>query len=509
MASVEIDLGPREVYTSLVSSAAASAAESGVESPDSLDDVRLTSAKAHSGDRVSRGCAPACVWFRAASLRVRFAIIVAAVVAVLMVVVATAIGVKLDGRRRPSTGSAEPGPTSSLPSIALVNAADAGVLLPSLGLGTGAYGSSPSVGYGRYPECGMESKGCGDFARRAVREWIAAGGTRIDASGAYARPVLLRRSSPSTGPPHHLTNHRSTRLPTNSPRERADDYDNQRSVGLGIADSGAARASLFVLSKVGPALSLGYADALAQTDAILAGMGLAYVDALLIHWPDARLHGDTNETRSSEAACRPADAAYNATLCRLDTWRALVEVWRGGRARSVGVSNFNETHLAEIEAAGMPLPAMNQVVLNPYRSASQGGLLSYMRQRGIVLDAYSPLGVPDVQVFPPGSSSEALAPTVLQDPVVVSIAEAHAPATPAQVVLAWLWQLGVTAVPRSQNASHMLEDLRVFGAGAAAQAAGPGAANLTLTAADMTALSTRPQNLCADDPSWYECDPVW
>lgn len=499
MASVEIDLGPREVYTSLVSSAAAAAAESGVDSPDALDDARITSAKAHSGDRGSRGCASACVWISAASPRVRVAMIGAAVASVLLVVVAAAVGVKLAGGRS-STGSTQPGPAWPLPSIALANAADAGVFLPYLGLGTGAYGSSPSVGYGHYPECGMESKGCGDYARRAVREWIAAGGTRIDASSACAWPC---ERWPFTS---------SQILPPSPPLARlarADDYDNQRSVGLGIADSGAPRASLFVLSKVGPALSLGFADALAQTDAILAAMGLAYVDALLIHWPDVRLHGDTNETRSSETACRPADVGYNATLCRLDTWRALVQVWRGGRARAIGVSNFNETHLAEIEAAGLPLPSMNQVVLHPYRSASQGGLLRYMRQRGIVLDAYSPLGVPDVQVFPPGGGSEALAPTVLQDPVVVAIAAAHAPATPAQVVLAWLWQLGATAVPRSQNASHMLEDLRVFGAGAAAQAAGPGAANLTLTAADMAALSSRPQNLCADDPSWYECDPVW
>jgi diketogulonate reductase-like aldo/keto reductase len=235
---------------------------------------------------------------------------------------------------------------------------------------------------------------------------------------------------------------------------------------------------------------------------------LTYLDALLVHWPDATLHGYSNLTRSSEAACRPDDPAYNATLCRLDTWRALLEIFRTGGARAVGVSNFNETHLDEIAAAGLPLPALNQVVYHPYRSSSQASLLSYMQARGIALDAYSPLGVPDAHAFPPGSApvGERLSSTVLADPVVTAIAEAHAPATPAQVVFAWLWQLGITAVPRSQNTTHMADNLRVFGFSPGTTPPSP---PLRLTAAEVTALSARPQNLCSDDPYWYECAPAW
>jgi 2,5-diketo-D-gluconate reductase A len=304
--------------------------------------------------------------------------------------------------------------------------------------------------------------GCGDFARRSVRDWISVGGSRIDAS---------------------------------------DDYDNQRSVGLGIADSGAPRGSLFVLSKVGPGMSLGYADAHSQFSTILADMGLTYVDALLIHWPDASLHGYSNATRSSEAECRPQDPAANATLCRLNTWRALLEILASGGARAVGVSNYNESHLAEIEREGLPLPSMNQVPFNPYRSTSQAPLLAYMRQRGIVLDAYSPLGVPDAHAFPPGSDPArgALSPTILQDPVIATIAAAHAPATPAQVVFSWLWAQGLPSVPRSQNMSHMRENLAVFGLG--------GMSPLKLSPDEMAAMSTRPQNMCEDDPQWYECAP--
>jgi 2,5-diketo-D-gluconate reductase A len=256
-----------------------------------------------------------------------------------------------------------------------------------------------------------------------------------------------------------------------------------------------------VLSKVGPGMSLGYADALAQCAGILSDMGLSYVDALLIHWPDASLHGNTNATRSSEAACRPDDPAANATRCRLDTWRALLELQASGSARAVGVSNFNETHLAEIEAAGLPLPALNQVVYHPYRSSSQSRLLAYMRARGIVLDAYSPLGVPDAHAFPPGADSAAgpLASSTLLDPVVQRIAAAHA-TTPAAVIFAWLWALGLPSVPRSQNVGHMAENLAVFGFG--------GAQPLRLAPDEVLELSARPQNLCTDDPSWYECAPA-
>lgn len=461
MASVDVDLGPRDVEASLIATSADGTQGAGDESAyleGALDGARARSAKT-SRPSPSPGVCDAlfgsCIGFlKSASLRTRIILVALVIAAVVNVVVAVVLV-----RRRGA--ASDPAPSSALPSVALGNAAAPGMRLPFLGLGTGAYGPSISVGYGRYPECGSETAGCGNFTRRAVREWIAAGGTRIDAS---------------------------------------DDYDNQRSVGLGIADSGVPRASLFVLSKVGPGMSLGYADALAQCAGILADMGLEYVDALLVHWPDASLHGATNATRSSEAACRPDDPAANATRCRLDTWRALLELQASGRARAVGVSNYNETHLAEIEAAGLPLPALNQVVYHPYRSSSQARLLAYMRPRGIVLDAYSPLGVPDVHAFPPGADLAAgpLAPSTLLDPVVLRVAATHG-STPAAVVFAWLWALGLPSVPRSQNATHMAENLAVFGFG--------GAPPLRLSPAEVLELSSRPQNLCADDPMWYECAP--
>jgi diketogulonate reductase-like aldo/keto reductase len=125
-----------------------------------------------------------------------------------------------------------------------------------------------------------------------------------------------------------------------------------------------------------------------------------------------------------------------------------------------------------------------------------------MRERGIVLDAYSPLGVPDAHAFPPGSDPArgALSPTTLQDPVIAAIAADHAPASPAQVVFAWLWSQGIPSVPRSQNTTHMRDNLAVFGVG--------GATPLSLTVIEMAAMSARPQNMCADDPLWYECAPT-
>ena len=417
------------------------------QSSASLDAARAQSAR--SARPSARACAALAVSRRTAGL---FAV---GAVAVTVIALGTALSFR----------GAAPGGPRAPPGVLLGNTAAPSTFLPAIGLGTGAYGSQQSVGYGQYPECGQEAFGCGNFSRRAVREWIAVGGRRIDASN---------------------------------------DYGNQVSVGLGIADgmltSGVRRDELFVLSKVGPGMSLGYSDAKAQFACILSDMKLDYLDALLVHWPDASLHdpqGDNPDTNSSEAACRPRDPAANATQCRLDTWRALVELWRAGGVRAVGVSNYNQSHLGEIEAAGAPLPALNQLVVHPYRSSSQAALIAHMRARGVVVDAYSPLGVPDAHAFPRGADpAGALAPSVLADPIVAAVAAAHAPATPAQVVLAWLWAQGLPSVPRSQNASHMADNLRALGGG--------GAQPLALSRAELDALSARPQNQCGDDGGWYE-----
>lgn len=83
----------------------------------------------------------------------------------------------------------------------------------------------------------------------------------------------------------------------------------------------------------------------------------------------------------------------------------------------------------------------------------------------------------------------------LTDPVVLAIAAAHAPATPAQVILSWLWSLGIPSNPRTMSPAHMADNLGAIAA-------------VTLTAGEIAQLSSRPVDTCLIDPSFYECMPT-
>lgn len=230
-----------------------------------------------------------------------------------------------------------------VPSFALRNAAVAGLTMPAIGLGTGGYGTNPAS---PTPECWGASHGCGAVAQAATVAWLGLGGRRIDA---------------------------------------ADTYDDDEYVGAGMAASGLPRGEIFVLSKIGSGAAMGYTDTLAQFQGILARMNINYVDALLIHWP-------TSLANSSEPSCQVFAPTYNATECRLQTWRAMVSIFNGGGALSIGVSNYNASHLMEIVDAGLPLPAINQCPFHVYRSSSQAATRAYCKANGILFHGYSPLG---------------------------------------------------------------------------------------------------------------------
>lgn len=158
----------------------------------------------------------------------------------------------------------------------------------------------------RYPECWNEAYGCGDTAKQAVLAW------------------LLETVPRGAG-------HAQSRI------DSSNDYGNMRSVGEAMQESGLPRDDIFLLSKVGPIYPLGFDDALAQVDEILAAVNTSYVDALLIHWPHAYYAGGRT---SSDPACNPG-SELNATDCRVNTWRAMLSVLAQGRAKAVGVSNYH------------------------------------------------------------------------------------------------------------------------------------------------------------------------
>jgi diketogulonate reductase-like aldo/keto reductase len=342
------------------------------------------------------------------------------------------------------------------PGVPLQNAADANVVMPWSGAGSGGY-TGNSTTFGTYPECWL---GCSDpQCLTPDPPGFKSCAQFVDA--AIAMYLQLH------GPHARIDN--------------SDSYHSQMVVGRSLAASGRARSDVFFTSKVGPYLAMGGAEATEQFHGILQATGLSFVDLLLVHWPScvpSEGGSACPNATSSEPVCQVGGAAYDAAACRLDTWRALVAIWKSGGARAIGVSNYNASHLQEIKDAGLPLPAVNQIPYNIYSSSKQDETVAWCAAHNVLVNGYSPFGVPDHRTFFPPQSR-----TVFEDPVVVAIAAAHA-TSPAEVILAWHYQLGVVFNPRSMNAAHILENL-----GATATPWW----TINLSAAEMAQLSSRPQ----------------
>ncbi|WP_432525054.1 aldo/keto reductase [Kineococcus sp. SYSU DK006] len=196
-------------------------------------------------------------------------------------------------------------------------------------------------------------------------------------------------------------------------------YGNEAGVGRAIAQSGIARDDLFVTTKLWNA-EQGYDSTLRAFDASLERLGLERVDLYLIHWPV------------------PAAGAY------VDTYKAFEKIYADGRARAIGVSNFQPHHLRHLLEQTSVVPAVNQVELHPF--FQQADLRAVDAQHGIVTEAYSPL-----------SSGKG----VIDDPAVRALAQAHGK-TPAQVVLRWHVQLGNLVIPKSVTPERIRENIDVF-----------------------------------------------
>jgi len=215
--------------------------------------------------------------------------------------------------------------------------------------------------------------------------------------------------------------------------DTAQGYRNERGVGEGIRASGLDRGEVFVTSKLNNDAHRPD-DARRAFEATLAALGTDYVDLFLIHWP--------LPTRD--------DADF------VTTWRTLGEFFRDGRARSIGVSNFQVPHLERLAAETDIVPAVNQIEVHPF--LTNEAVRAYGRAHGIATEAWSPIAKG----------------RVLDEPTVVRIAE-QVGRTPAQVVLRWHIQHGDIVFPKSTSPARMRENLGLF--------------DFTLDAADDAALA--------------------
>lgn len=200
--------------------------------------------------------------------------------------------------------------------------------------------------------------------------------------------------------------------------DTASTYGNESGVGRAIRASALPRAEIVVTSKLDGG-DHGYDAALRAFDASAKRLGLDTIDLYLIHWP------------------LPEKNLY------VESWKALVALHREGRARSIGVSNFDPHQIERMIEATSVVPAVNQVELNP--KLQQATLRAFHAGKHIVTEAYSPLGRGDL----------------LSDRVIAALAEKHE-RTPAQIVLRWCLELGIVAIPKSGTADRIRENVDVF-----------------------------------------------
>jgi 2,5-diketo-D-gluconate reductase A len=197
-------------------------------------------------------------------------------------------------------------------------------------------------------------------------------------------------------------------------------YGNEREVGEGIRASGLGRGDVFVTSKLDNALHEPD-DARKAFEGTLSDLGFDYLDLFLIHWPLPTL--------------------YNGDF--VSTWKTLEEFHNDGRARSIGVSNFQIEHLERLAAETDTVPAVNQIEVHPY--FTNDAVREYGSEHGIVTEAWSPIAQG----------------AVLEDPTITRIAE-KVGRSPAQVVLRWHIQRGDIVFPKSVTPSRMRENFELF-----------------------------------------------
>lgn len=196
-------------------------------------------------------------------------------------------------------------------------------------------------------------------------------------------------------------------------------YGNEEGTGKALTTSGLPRDELFVTTKLWNA-DQGYDSTLRAFDASLSRLGLDYVDLYLIHWPVAR------------------QDRY------VDTYRALEKIHSEGRAKAIGVSNFQPHHLRRLLDETSVVPAVDQIELHP--QFQQREARAFHAEHGIVTEAWSPLGQ--------GRG-------LLEDETLGRIAGKHGK-SPAQVVLRWHLQIGNVVIPKSVTPSRIRENIDVF-----------------------------------------------
>ncbi len=198
--------------------------------------------------------------------------------------------------------------------------------------------------------------------------------------------------------------------------DTAEMYANEYQIGRAIKEYGIPRDQLFITSKIWDS-SIGYDYTIKSFEATLERLKTDYLDLYLIHWP----------------------RGYSF----IETWSAMTDLYKEGRIRAIGVSNFHRGHLEYLKNNSEILPVVNQIEIHPY--FIQEDLIEYCKNEGIIPESWSPLAKGRVTV----------------DNVLSQIAEKYGK-TPAQVAIRWHIDRGFIVIPKSGNPKRIAENFDVF-----------------------------------------------
>ena len=193
-------------------------------------------------------------------------------------------------------------------------------------------------------------------------------------------------------------------------------YKNEKEIGNAVRQSGVVRRDIFITTKVDNS-EQGYDKTLRGFEASLKKINCDYIDLYLLHWP------------------------LKAT--RKDTWLALEKLYEEKRVRAIGVANYLVPFLNELEGYAKIIPAVDQVEFSPYLFLSD--LLKYCQNKKIQLQAYTPL----------------VRGLRMNDEKLLVLAKKYEK-TPAQIILRWAMQHGVSTIPKSSNLLRLKENFDVF-----------------------------------------------
>ena len=206
--------------------------------------------------------------------------------------------------------------------------------------------------------------------------------------------------------------------------DTAQGYGNEESVGHAVKKSGIDRKDLFITSKLTNS-EHGYERTLAAFEETMKKLDMDYLDLYLIHWPNP-------------IAFRDHWQEANA-----GTWKAFEELYKAGRIRAIGISNFRPHHIEELMKTATVAPMVNQIRLCP--GETQDEVVDYCRSHNIQLEAYSPLGVGKI----------------FEVPEMKALAEKYGKSI-AQICIRWSLQRGYLPLPKSVTPSRIKENTQVF-----------------------------------------------